>query len=402
MNDRIRRGVLLSIPGTAIPGIASYLGFVAIQRLDSIATLGYVSLCWVLANVGSAVLALGPAHTALRLIGTEQSNAEEIRGRFRTIVVVRTAWVSSALGLAAVAMAPLSSQGAAVIGGAAIWTVGQALVLFEAETLKASHRFAAASALLASRAVLAWLAATAGAAILGGTLGVIAPAAIVGLLVALPTTRGQLTRPNAADREAARSVGRPLSQFAAVSYMLGYGDRFVIQAVLGPSAVAVYTLGYQLAEGALELILGPVNSATLPAVVRDSQADDQSRASARSLVIRISAGAVGLAILAPTVVLVGASLGLFDLILRDERLPIVAAIVAAAAALQGITRITYGILLAQGRTRRALANYLVAGALGIGGCVLFAVQWGVIGAAWATLLGYGALAVISLISVRER
>src|SRR5439155_7377969 len=66
-----------------------------------------------------------------------------------------------------------------------------------------------------------------------------------------------------------RTMGRPIGRLAAASYLLGYADRYVVNAVLGAVAVGIYTLGYQLGEGMLELVSAPITNALLPRVIAE-------------------------------------------------------------------------------------------------------------------------------------
>ena len=97
-----------------------------------------------------------------------------------------------------------------------------------------------------------------------------------------------------------------------------------------PTAVATYTLAYQLGEGAMELITAPVTTAALPKVVHEWQTDDGGRDRARSLARRISLAILGLSVAAPLVVLAVAPTGIFEWISKDPDFPTIVAIVAAA------------------------------------------------------------------------
>jgi O-antigen/teichoic acid export membrane protein len=407
VTTRLRHGALLSLPGTLIPGVAAYAAFVAVKRVDSATTLGYLSLAWVITNIGSAIVALGPSHTALRSIAGDVAGIEGavdragVRVRFRGMVLRRSLIVGAAmLGAAAVTL-PLSHRLAAVIALSLPWVVGQSLVLYETETLKAGHRFGAASTVLAGRAVIGWAAAVWGAWAIGGLAATILPTAIVGLAFAAVLSGGRVGRITDDEQHIARTVGRPIGQLSVASYALGYGDRFVVQAFLGPIAVAIYTLGYQLGEGAMELVTQPITSAALPKVVGTWQAGPTGRAEAEALSRRIAVAFLGLAVLAPVVVFLLRSTGIFHLVSGDHRFPAIVAITGAAVGLQGITRIGYGLLLAQGRTQAALRNFVAVGLICAVVAPLLTWRWGLVGTAWATFIGYSTLVVATVRSVRQ-
>lgn len=398
---RLRRGVLLTLPGTTLPGLSAYAAFLAIERLDSSATLGYLSLAWVVTNISSAVVAQGPAHTALRTISGGTDHDLEVRARYRTLVLRRAIGLGGLLALAALATWPVSTEMASVLAASIPWMVGQSLVLFETETLRAAHRYGAASTLVSVRAIAGWGASVAIVALVGGLWAAVLPTAIVGLAAAAIVSGGRWEHTTEADREACRTIGRPLGQLAVASYVLGYGDRFVVQAFLGPVAVATYTLGYQLGEGAMELATAPLTTAALPKVVGAWRSGPGGPGEARQITRRLGLGILALAAMAPVVVLVLAPTGIFDWISTNPEFPAVVAIVAAAVGLQSITRLVYGLLLADGRTQRILVNSIIGGIISVGAGVVLTWQYGIVGAAWATLAGYASLAALSVWTVRR-
>lgn len=401
MTPRLRQGVLRSLPGTVIPGLVTYGAFLAIEHLAGSSTLGYISLAWVVANIGAAATGLGPSHAALRSIAEAPDCADHIRARYRTIVVRRSLVLAVLVVAAGLVTTIFSTAFGIMVVVAAPWLLGQAMVLFETETLKAIHQFGLASAVLALRATLSWGAAVAGAAVIGGTAATVLPAAVVGIAVAAVVSRAHLEPSTDDDLHYERSIGRPVSQLSVASYALGYGDRFIVQALLGPMAVATYTLGYQLGEGAMELVTAPVTAAALPKLVHEWQAGDSGRDQARSLARRLSLAILGLAVAAPLVVFAIAPTGIFDLISGDPDLPAIVAIVAAAVGLQGLTRVSYALLLAQGRTRTALNNFMVVGLLSLVLAPLLTWQFDLIGTAVATMIAYGSLAIITVITARQ-
>ena len=283
---------------------------------------------------------------------------------------------------------------------AAPWLVGQSLVLFESETLKAAGSFTGASILLSGRAILGWAASAAAAATIGGLPAAILPTAIVGLAFGLGAGGGRFGRATDEDRRAARTIGRPVGQMSLASYSLGYGDYFVVQAMLGPTAVATYTLGYQLGAGAVELLTAPITSAALPRVVTKWHEGDAGRAEAEHTAVRLGGVILAITSVAVAAVFVLRPTGVFALISSDPRLPTITAIVAVAVGMQAITRLGYSFLLARGRTNWALRSFIFAGVLNLIAAVLLTYAFGLVGTAAATLLGYGSLALITVWAVK--
>lgn len=398
--SRLRYAALKSLPGTAVPGAASYLAFVAIGRYDSVEVLGYVSLGWVLTNVCSAAIGLGPAHTALREISGGSDEAD-IRARFRTLVLTRALVVGAGVLLIGLMVhVGSSSPIGQLMMLASPWLVGQSLVLFESETLRAAGRYSAASAILSARAVIGWGTSVIGAVTVGGLVATVLPTALVGLVVAFVASKGRFANVTDDDRVASRAIGRPVSQMSLASYALGYGDFAVVQVLLGPSAVAVYTLGYQLGIGAVELLTTPITAAAMPRIVASYQSGEEGKAEAVSTALRLGALILGITALASVAALALGMTPAFDWISEDPIVSTITAIVALAVGLQSLTRLAYSFLLARGRTDWALRSYLVAGAFNLLVSIGLTHALGLTGAALATLLGYGSLALITIWAAR--
>jgi len=397
---RLRHGAALSLPGTVLPGIASYLAFVLIAQIDSDATLGYVSLGWVVANTGSAVVALGPAHTALRSITAGQDELI-VRARFRWLVLVRSLMLAGLLALLGTILWSMSGQIGTVLILAAPWTFGQCFILYETETLKATEQFGLISLILGGRAVLGWALAVIGAAVKPSLVGIILPTAAVGVGIAAIVSRCRFARPTLKDRELDRSIGRPIAQMSVASYALGYGDYFVVQAILGPSAVGIYNLAYQLGSGTMELLSTPITTVALPRVVSMFQRAGAGRDEARSTAVRLAAVVAAITVIIPVCFIALIPTGIFELISSDPLLPIIAAIVAVAIGFQSFTRLGYGFLLAHGSTRTALVSFVVASVVNIGASAALTWTWGLTGTAVATVIGYGLLAVITIWTVKR-
>jgi O-antigen/teichoic acid export membrane protein len=87
-------------------------------------------------------------------------------------------------------------------------------------------------------------------------------AAIAGFLIALP----HLTKPrfSRAGLGSARRFGAPIVADTALSLAIIYLDRFVLNILLGPAAVAIYALAYALGRQPIEFLAGPLNNLALP------------------------------------------------------------------------------------------------------------------------------------------
>lgn len=385
-----KRDALESVPATVVPGLASLVGLVLIGHLAGPRILGLTSLAWVTANFGSSVVAVGPAHAALRAISSE--GADLVSGHRRVLVWRCGVFTASTLVLGWTLLALGSGLGAPV-ALAAPWIAAQSLVLFEGEVLRAERRFVAASILLSTRSVLGWGASAIGAAYsptLPWTLGPHIAVSLVfatWLFVIRPSAR-----PSPQVLRDIRGIGTPIARLSVASYGLGYVDRYIVHWILGPSAVGVYTIGYTLGQGAIELVMTPVTTALLPRIVSEwvtasSGPDVAVRTARRAALFVLAVTCVA----APAILLLG-EIGLLDPASHEGALGPVAALVAAAVGIHSVSRVCYALLLGAARSDRAMRAFWQALALMAVAAPLFTWAWGIVGTAVATVVSYAFLA----------
>lgn len=257
--------------------------------------------------------------------------------------------------------------------------------------------------LLGSKAVMA-LGLGAGLAWAG--FGAMAP--LIGLLVAhvvafvlfgLGLWRG--TSPRMPETDVLRAhlrYGLPLTVTFALMWVVSGSDRLMLAYFLDEQAVGVYAAGYDLAFQSLTLLLTIINTAAYPLAVtaleRDGEAAacEQLRQNGEWILAAALAGAAGLVVLAPALVAV-----LIGETFREGALTVLPW-VAAAAALAGIKAYHFDIAYHLGRA----SQYLVAtGAVTAFSNVALNL-WlipvhGILGAAWATLGGYGLALLLSVV-----
>jgi PST family polysaccharide transporter len=393
----LRRNTVLNAPGTAIPGLVAFGAFIAVAHLTSTRTLGLLTLAWITANLGSSVVALGPAHAALRALNTEQDDPTLLLARYRRRLLDRALLAAAVVAAVGAALMLAGNDVGPGVVLAAPWLLGQSGVLFESETLRARQQFGRASALLSIRAVVGWGGVVVAATFTDNLAALILPTALTGIVAAVIAARGRLAPLTDEVRRQCKVIGGPIGRLAAASYALGYADRYVVAAFLGPAAVGVYTLGYQLGEGGVELVTQPVTSAALPRVVAEwnsPEADGHARA--RHTTRRVAVGVIAFTAISPLFVFAADRLGWLAHIDPSPDLPVITAIVCVAVGIQGLTRLGYGLLLAQGRTDRALRVFLEVVALSVVVVPLLTWWSGLTGAAWATLIAYAILAGLTM------
>ena len=327
---------------------------------------------------------------------TVASGEAEAADEYRRATLVRGSRLGAAVAVvAAVLLATGSALGPVLLLGAA-WIPIQAVILFESELLRATGRFRAASWWLSVRAVVAGVLGVIGAAAFGATgsvaLQVGASAVVVGLL----TARARWPRMAQHHRDELRSVGRPVTRQAFASYALGYADQYVLQPMRGPEAVGLYSIGYVLGQGVVEVAMTPIVAALTPRIIREVSQEDEhvARRTTRNAALLLL-GLGGLAMLA---VVAANALGLLRYLTpkgaSPGQLALVTVLVAAATGLQGIVRLAYAVLLAHRATQAAARSFLIT--LGFAAVIVptFIALGGVVGAALATLVATMLLATL--------
>lgn len=378
------------VPGTLVPGLAQLAGLVLIGQLAGDRMLGFVSLAWVTSTFGAQVLALGPAHAAVRSVSMGDPGIVPAYRRLLLRRVLRAVPVLCTLSV--LAHGAGSSFGLPLLYGMG-WLAGQAVILFEVEILKAERRFARHSAVLSGRALAAWAGSIAAVAVIGGLGSALIPHVAISFVVAAWLLGP--TRPSGAlsDQEL-RATARPVSRLAVASYALGYADRYVVAFILGPAAVGVYSLGYRLAEGALELLTTPLVSALLPRTIEEWH-DPATGPRAAEATVRRGAGILlaVTAVLVPVVVLAHTQ-GLLDRISDHRYFAAVVVLAAVGVGLSGVVRLLYGLMLAQGRAAQAMRTFWLALGLAAAVVPLMTYAMGIVGTAASSLAVYAILTIL--------
>lgn len=285
----------------------------------------------------------------------------------------------------------------------AVWTGSAGGILLAAQALlRAADR---AWVFLGITAI-----ASAGAQGLGLSLTVIdrSPAAyvaglgvgtVIAALLALHLASAlRRTPPSLPELRSALGIGLPLLPFNLSVYSLAAADRLLVAAVLGLRAAAHYQVAYAVGGLGVTLITA-LNQAWLPLFLG---ADDQERwivlAKTSVAVHRIAIGVAGaLALLAP-VGLAFAAPASYD---RSSLVPVSA--VVAASALPYVTCSTYfhGLFF-EGSTRVMALSAPLAAGLNIAMDLVLLRYWGLMAAAWATLVAYAVFAVAGIWGSRGR
>jgi O-antigen/teichoic acid export membrane protein len=296
------------------------------------------------------------------------------------IAVAAAAWVDEAwFGLFAAGVLLLVSQ--------AWFELNLGLAATQLQTVRYGQ-------LVTVRAVMAlalggWL-ATRGFGAYAPVLGLLAGQVVATLTVGLAPWRGvRPTWPATTVLRTQLSYGLPLTVTSVLSALVAGADRLLITGFLGAPAVALYAVGYDLSQQSIGLLLAVVNTAAYPLAVHALERDGVEAARRQlnengALVFSIAlAAAAGLVVLAPVVidVIVGPEL-------RDGA-RLVLPWIAVGGAIGGIKSFHLDIAFHLSRFSRGL---LAASATAAAGNILLNLllipRFGIVGAAWASLLSF--------------
>ena len=239
--------------------------------------------------------------------------------------------------------------------------------------------------------------------VVGGGLG--ATGAILGQLAgglfgvtvaALSVVRAGGLRVDRGVASAALRFGLPLVPHALAGWLLNISDRWLLSLLL-PGApteiraeIGVYSFGYQLGF-VVALLAQAFNSAWTPFFYRYGRTDEGPRIHREMVTIGIagfSAIAVAVALLAPEIVAVMARPAFADA-------AAVTPLVAAASALFAGYFLVVTVVFFSGRTAMLPAVTGVAAAVNVAANLVLVPVIGILGAAWATVAGYGAMALLT-------
>jgi O-antigen/teichoic acid export membrane protein len=183
--------------------------------------------------------------------------------------------------------------------------------------------------------------------------------------------------------------GGPTTLTSLAATALASSDRLLIAALRGVGDVGVYAMAYTLADRAVTLVLSGITLATKPLVFREFETHGAPRA--HDLLRRVAALLMAVAFPIVTM-LVAAPMPIATLVVGRGTASRVAAIlpwVALASLLGGLTTLHFsqGLQLAR-RPWATFVAFAPAAAINIAANVLLLPRFGVVAAAWTTLLGY--------------
>ena len=404
------RGSFVYALGTMLPRLGVFLLLPVYTIGMGPSEFGVFSLMLSLAGLLTILFRLGIDGALLRF---HFDVHEDRLGPLYWTAAAMTAAAAAVLGLAIVIL----GQGvfSAIFPGVAMFPTGALAVAAAAATafqflpatyFRAIERpalvLALGLALFAAGAVVSlWLVLGLRLGSTGGLLGQIGGGAVIGVVLAVLLPR--LGRPSF-DRGTARaflSFGIPLVPHSLAAWVLNLSDRWLIGLFIGLSALAaqravgIYSLGYQLGQ-IVALVALALNTAWIPffyARGGSEHAPGLLREMTTLSIGGLAVLAVAMAALAPDVVAVvaPASWGA-----ESSEAGLVTPLVAFACLMQALYLMAVSPVFLQRRTQALPLLTLAAGACNVGMNMVLIPRIGILGAGWATIGGYGLLALLTI------
>ncbi|QJW88503.1 oligosaccharide flippase family protein [Spirosoma taeanense] len=198
------------------------------------------------------------------------------------------------------------------------------------------------------------------------------------------------------------TYGVPLTASSALTFIMDSSDRYLVKHFLGTASTGTYSVGYDLAKQTLWVIMISISLASYPLVIRALEHEGPAAANKHlksNLILLLAISlptAIGMAALAPQIafVLVGEKYA--------DTVAMLIPYIAIGAVLSGIKSfyLDQSFQLAQ-KTRLQLWSVGVAAFINVALNLLLLPRIGLMGAAYATLISYGAVLLLSyMLSLR--
>jgi O-antigen/teichoic acid export membrane protein len=234
----------------------------------------------------------------------------------------------------------------------------------------------------------------------GALLGQAAGAATIVVAAAIVLTRLGATRMRRDLLRRAFAFGLPLLPHSLSAWVLNLSDRWLIGllaiggAAAAQAAIGVYSFGYLLGQ-VVALVAFSFNAAWVPFFYGRGEREDGPRLLREMTTVSVAALAVlaaGIGLLAPELAAVLGGDRWGDALDDAAR---VTPIVAVASVAYGLYYMVVSAVFLVRRTAALPLLTIGAGAVNVALNVLLIPSVGIIGAAWATLAGYGTLAALT-------
>jgi O-antigen/teichoic acid export membrane protein len=389
----------LYLVARGLPGLVSLLALTVYTRLLSPEQYGQYALVGAWTGLAGVVLFFWLRAGLVRFFavyeGRQHAFLSSVALAFAGLVALVAAAAAAGLAVVAPAARPLVLAGVALLACHALFELQRELARAELAPVRYGM-LGTASAVLSLVFGVALV-------LLGlGAVGALAGAAAGALVAVLPPLARQLrvVRLHLADLAILRQLlryGAPLTAAIALDFVVASSDRLLIGWLLSEEAVGRYAVGYDLARNGVGVMLTIVHLAAYPLVVQAfEQRGPQGAAPQmeRNLVAILAVGlpaATGLALVAGNIatVLLGAAF-------RADATTIIP-VIAVAVVLGGakVFHFDYSFQLSR-RTGLQVWISGLAASLNVVLNLLWIPAFGIIGAAYATLVTYALALLLSL------
>lgn len=240
-----------------------------------------------------------------------------------------------------------------------------------------------------------------------GAAGIFAGVA-AGSAIMIPLTLGRISTEGTLAPAALRGsilrellhYGLPFVPVGAASWALGLLDRFVIEWARGAAEVGMYSVAYGLGEKIMQLATLPLILTMTPMLVRAFEEHGQPNAQRIQTQFTRYFAIATLPLLAGLTVIAKDFMTIFTGAEYRAAYPVLA-IVAGGALLVGLTQIAVSGLTIHKRSRRIMANTLVATAFNLALNLALVPGLGYTAAAYSTVAAYGLLLALTWIQSRR-
>ena len=230
----------------------------------------------------------------------------------------------------------------------------------------------------------------------GLLLGLLAALLIASVLLGSSQWRGIIPKLPPDVMKRLFGYGLPFTATFALSFIVSSSDRFLIAWFLGEGAAGVYSASYNLTQQSLTLLMMIVNTASYPLIVRaleiygEEAARRQLLKNAELLFGVAFPSTVGLIVLAPNVAAV--SLGSAFQEEASNLMPLI----AVATLMEGIRAFHFDVAFQLGQ-RTVGQVWVMGGAAAVNFALNFwwIPKFGLMGAAWATVIAYAVALTLS-------
>ncbi len=381
--------------------LIAFLVVPVVTRLLTPSAYGLLAAALVVYALLSILAAAGLPEASSRSFFAGPDGPRRARRLVFTITLIALA-VAVIVDLSGPLWAPLLGLRFGAVLALAVWSGAAGAVLLGTQSLLRSAERAwafAAVALIASvggqgAGLLLTALLRSPTAYMAGIAAGTAIATVAGLAITGAWRSGLASR---AELREAAALGLPIVPHSLAVSLLASADRVLIAAILGLAAAGRYQVAYAVGGIGVALITA-MNQAWMPLLLGTSEENRWQILLVTSRALHICAGLVagGLALVAPLALVLAApaSYGRHGLVA-------VAAVVAFSALPYATSGTYFQVVFLSGRTRIMALAAPLAALVNIGLNLILLRTWGLVGAAFATVVAYAVLPVVVATSARR-